>query len=127
MSKPLEGSRVAFTGKLASMSRREAARVVEEAGGEPVADVTRRTALLVVCMEGWPLLPDGSISRSLQRAEELQQRGSTIEIVPESEFLERVGLRERRIDLQKTYTTQEVSELLGLDPATLRRWELFNL
>ena len=127
MSKPLEGSRVAFTGKLASMSRREAARVVEEAGGEPVADVTRRTALLVVGMEGWPLLPDGSISRSLQRAEELQQRGSTIEIVPESEFLERVGLRERRIDLQKTYTTQEVSELLGLDPETLRRWELFDL
>jgi tetratricopeptide (TPR) repeat protein len=127
MSKPLENCRVAFTGKLASMSRREAARVVEAAGGTAVPDVTQRTSLLIVGMEGWPLLPDGTISRSLQRAEELQGRGSNIEIVPESEFLERVGLRERRVELQKAYTTEEVCRLLGLEPETLRRWELFEL
>ena len=127
MSKPLEGLWVAFTGKLASMPRREAARVVEEAGGIPVPDVTRRTSLLIVGMEGWPLLPDGTVSRSLRRAEDLRGRGSKIEIIPESEFLERVGLRERRVELQKTYTTEEACRLLDLEPETLRRWALFEL
>src|SRR5215813_11301897 len=70
----LRQARVTFTGKLASLSRKEACQIVYDGGGEVTPSVSRRTSLVVVGMEGWPLLPDGMISSKLKRAEELMKR-----------------------------------------------------
>jgi DNA ligase (NAD+) len=61
-------SRVAFTGRLACMTRAEAFEVVRSHGGTPSQEVTRRTNVLVVGELGWPLLDDGRPSNKLSRA-----------------------------------------------------------
>ncbi len=127
VSMDLRSARVAFTGRLASMTRREARAVVTSSGGVLVETVSRRTSVLVVGMAGWPLLPDGTISRKLQRAETLNRGGAAIRIVAEEEFLELAGLAERATRLDKAYPASHVCDLLGLDPDALRRWELFGL
>ena len=118
---------VVFTGKLASMTRRDAAAIVESAGGRVVTTVSRRTSTVVVGMEGWPLLPDGRVSRSLRRAEEMKERGDAIQIISEAVFLERLGLQERQPRVRKSYPAEQVCQLVGLDPAVLRRWEVMGL
>ena len=62
-------ARVSFTGQLASITRKEARDLVHAAGGQTVSAVSRRTSMLVVGMDGWPLLPSGEIASKLQRAE----------------------------------------------------------
>ena len=54
-AQPLSGARVAFTGKLASMTHPRAREAVRDAGGVPTVEVSRRTSLLVVGMHGWQL------------------------------------------------------------------------
>ncbi len=127
VSDSLKLARVAFTGRLASMTRREAAGLVKAAGGALVTTVSRRTSLLVVGMDGWPLLPDGTVSRKLGRAETLNRQGARIRIVSEAAFLEMAGLTRRAPDLRKSFPAAHVSSLLGIDEASLRRWELFGL
>lgn len=104
------------------MTRRQAEDSVRQAGGEPVGQVSRRTSILVVGMLGWPILPDGTISTKLRRAEQLG-----LSIVSEADFLERVGLTECRDALHKTYPIEQVEALVGVDAQTLRRWEQFGL
>src|ERR1700739_1839981 len=86
MSVELDGSAltssVAFTGRLARMSRAEAFDVVRQRGGTPSPEVTKRTKVLVVGEFGWPLLDDGRPSNKLSRATALG-----IPIVSERRFL----------------------------------------
>ncbi|MCI0421714.1 MAG: tetratricopeptide repeat protein [Acidobacteria bacterium] len=119
---------VSFTGRLASMSREEAHRLVREAGGEPSSGISRRTSLLVVGMGGWPLLPDGMVGSKLKRAEELIRRGYGIRILSEEGFLELAGRKNRQPQpVPKTYPAAEVCKRLKLSPEALQRWEQFGL
>src|SRR4029077_11545450 len=79
-------SSVAFTGRLACMSRAEAFDVVRQRGGSPSPAVTKRTQILIVGELGWPLLDDGRPSNKLSRATEYG-----IPIVGERRFLEWIG------------------------------------
>src|SRR5260370_6572488 len=79
-------STVAFTGRLACMSRAEAFEVVRQHGGTPSQAVTRRTKVLVVGELGWPLLDDGRPSNKLSRASSYG-----IPVVSERRFLEWTG------------------------------------
>jgi NAD-dependent DNA ligase len=74
---------VAFTGRLACMTRAEAFEVVRQNGGSPSQTVTKQTKLLVVGELGWPLLDDGRPSNKLSRATEYD-----IPVVSERRFLE---------------------------------------
>ena len=123
----LKNARVAFTGKLASMTRPEAVRTVLAAGGKAADSVSRSTSTLVVGMCGWPLLADGQISGKLRRAEKLVRDGCQIRIVSELVFLELAGLAERQCELWKAYPKQEVCQLLNIQPDMLQRWEQFSL
>jgi tetratricopeptide (TPR) repeat protein len=123
----LKGARVALTGKLATMPRRRAIELVRAAGGDFASEVSGRTTLLVVGMDGWPLLADGSISKRLQRAEALRAAGRRIEIISEPAFLERIGQRTPEPTGRKTYSAEVIRNLLKVRPATLRRWEQLGL
>jgi tetratricopeptide (TPR) repeat protein len=119
---------VSFTGRLASISREEACRLVREAGGEPSIGVSRKTSFLIVGMAGWPLLPDGGVGSKLKRAEELRRRGCDISILSEEAFLELVGRKNRqRSIVPKTHSAAEVCKRLGLSSEVLQRWEQFGL
>jgi NAD-dependent DNA ligase len=90
-------SSVAFTGRLACMTRAEAFDVVRQRGGTASPAVTKRTKILVVGELGWPLLDDGRPSNKLSRASEYG-----IPAVSERRFLEWIG-RAVPDSVQKTY------------------------
>ena len=124
----LKGERVAFTGRLASMSRRDAERLVNECGGVVSASVSAATTLLVVGMDGWPLLADGRLSNKLQKAEQLRTRSKRrLRICSEQQFLERTGVNPQPMLADKPLDAKQVSELVGVAPEILRRWELLGL
>lgn len=54
----LEGKQVACTGSLACMTRAQAADLIHAFGGRFVPSVTRKTNVLLVGQEGWPLQKD---------------------------------------------------------------------
>ena len=101
-------SLVAFTGRLACMSRAEAFEVVRQRGGTPSPAVTKRTRVLIVGELGWPLLDDGRPSNKLSRATALD-----IPIVSERRFLEWVGKSASDND-QKTYSADQLAALSKL-------------
>lgn len=114
---PLDSERVAFTGRLASMTRLEAAELVRTAGGEFSPSVTRKTTVLVIGEEGWPLKKDGRLTRNLLRA---QQQG--IDVASEGEFLERLGLQDLGESICRRYTLTQLSRMLGVRRDRLRSW-----
>jgi tetratricopeptide (TPR) repeat protein len=105
---------VAFTGKLASMTRAEAFAVVREQGGTPSETVSKKTKVVVVGELGWPLLDDGQPSRKLSTA-----AGYGIPAVSERRFLEWIG-KAAPDTLAKTYTAQQIATLSGLDAQRLQ-------
>src|SRR5262245_4091376 len=94
-SQALGGQRVALTGALVSMPRREAAALVRRCGGEFSSYVGRETSLLVVGEQGWPLKRNGRLTNKLQQAHRLRRAGCSIEILGEEAFLQRLGLHQQ--------------------------------
>src|ERR1700730_17409780 len=101
-------SSVAFTGRLACMTRTEAFEVVAQRGGIPSQSVTKRTRLLIVGELGWPLLDDGRPSNKLSRAS-----AYGVPIVSERRFLEWIG-KAVPDNLHKTYSADQLSSLSKL-------------
>ena len=94
---------VAFTGRLACMTRAEAFGVVAQRGGMPSPAVTKRTKLLIVGELGWPLLDDGRPSNKLRRAS-----AYGVPIVSERRFLEWIG-KVIPDNLHKTYSADQLA------------------
>jgi tetratricopeptide (TPR) repeat protein len=114
-------STVAFTGRLACMTRAEAFEVVRSHGGTPSQAVTRQTNVLVVGGLGWPLLDDGRPSNKLSRA------GSYgIPVVSERRFLEWIG-RAAPDSLNRTYSAEQIAALSKLSSSTIDQLVRFGL
>src|SRR6516162_2983587 len=101
-------SSVAFTGRLACMTRAEAFEVVRQHGGTPSQTVTKRTKLLIVGELGWPLLDDGRPSNKLARA-----RSYSVPVVSERRFLEWTG-KFIPDNTNKAYSIDQLASLSGL-------------
>lgn len=121
-SEVLRGTRIAFVGRLASMSRREAARLVREQGAVVVERPDASVDLVVVGEEGLPLGdaldPDELFDAETRRAVEQ----GTVCVVPETELWHRLGLVEAEQDVRRLYTPAMLAELLGVPVAVIRRW-----
>src|SRR5438132_13711092 len=114
-------SSVAFTGRLACMSRSEAFEVVRRHGGTPSPAVTRQTNVLVVGELGWPLLDDGRPSNKLSRA------GSYgIPVVSERRFLEWIG-KAVPDSLNRAYSADQIATLSNLSSRTVDELVRFGL
>jgi tetratricopeptide (TPR) repeat protein len=105
---------VAFTGRLACMTRAEAFEVIRQRGGTPSETVTKRTKLLIVGELGWPLLDDGRPSNKLSRATTYG-----IPVANERRFLEWIG-RAVPDGVQKTYSTDQIIALSRLSGDMIR-------
>ena len=127
LAAPLRGVELAITGRLASMRRDEATRRVAEAGGSYAQTPTETTQVLVVGQDGPPLGEDGRPTRHLRRARELRDAGHPIRIVPEAEFLDLLGLAERRSDLARLYTTEQLARILGIPRREITAWRRAGL
>jgi thioredoxin-like negative regulator of GroEL len=119
-SSALKGS-VAFTGRLACMTRAEAFEVVRQHGGTPSKAVTKRTNLLIVGELGWPLLGDGRPSNKLTRAGSYR-----IPVVSERRFLEWIG-KAVPDELQKTYSGEQLAALSKMPGETIQELVQFGL
>lgn len=122
----LQGERVAFTGTLASMTHKEAFDLVSAQGGIPMSSASGQTTMLVVGDEGWPLEADGKASQKFELIDALRTEGKDIRIVSESEWLHLLGLAERD-EIHREYTPAMLSELLGVNVRSIRRWERLGL
>jgi tetratricopeptide (TPR) repeat protein len=114
-------STVAFTGRLACMSRAEAFEVVRQHGGTPSQAVTRRTNVLIVGELGWPLLDDGRPSNKLSRASSYG-----IPVVSERRFVEWTG-KAVPDSLHRTYSADQIATLSKLSNGTIDELVRFGL
>jgi hypothetical protein len=114
-------SSVAFTGRLACMTRAEAFAVVHQHGGKPNQAVTKQTKLLIVGELGWPLLDDGRPSNKLSRAV-----AYGVPVVSERRFLEWIGKVTPDI-VHKTYSAEQLAALSRLSNDTIRELAQFGL
>jgi len=105
---------VAFTGRLACMTRDEAFKVVRQHGGMPSQTVTKRTKLLIVGELGWPLLDDGRPSNKLSRA-----TAFGIPVASERRFLEWIG-KAVPDSVHKTYSIEQIAALSNLPDYTIK-------
>jgi DNA polymerase-3 subunit epsilon len=78
---------VVFTGKLSSMSRDEAMRLVRRLGGTAGSSVTRSTTILVTNMEDIKDLQREEMSNKLKKATDLNAKGQDIRFLNEEQFL----------------------------------------
>ena len=114
-------SKVAFTGRLACMTRAQAFEVVRSHGGTPSQTVTRQTNVLVVGELGWPLLDDGRPSNKLSRA------GSYgVPVVSERRFLEWIG-KAVPDSWHRTYSADQIAALSKLSSNTIDELVRFGL
>lgn len=101
-----ENQAVVFTGKLASLPRKEAQELVQNLGGKAGSTVTKATTYLVVGNGGY--LTNISKSQKLKNAERTNEQGGRIKIISETMFLELVGLdSEYKLD-NKYYALSDI-------------------
>jgi tetratricopeptide (TPR) repeat protein len=122
-AQPLKDQRVAFTGRLACLTRARAADLVRAHGGEWLPAVTRLTSMVVVGQEGWPLGRDGRLTQDLQKARKLQ-RSQHISILTETDFLARLGMASGG---PQRLSTAELSQLLKVSGERIRGWVRLGL
>jgi DNA-binding transcriptional MerR regulator len=126
-SLPLVGETVAFTGTLASMTHRDAIRLVEQFGGRATQTVSGSITMLVIGEEGWPLEPDGGTSQKLQQTLQLVANGSDARILSESDWLQLLNLDEHREEIRRSHTPAMLSQLLDVPVRMIRRWARLGL
>lgn len=124
---PLHKQLVLFTGRLASAKRQQAQLWVEEAGGHCAKNLSKKTTLVVVGMLGWAVLPNGAISKSLEKAELYQQQGQPLDIISEAVFLERIGRNPAKELQSGSMELESAARLINVDVSDLHRWEQFGL
>ena len=85
------GEKIVFTGKLDTLSRKQAQALVTALGGKPQMAVTKDTTILVVGKANTNLFQEDPRSLKMQKVEALQQVGLLISVLSEKAFLEQVS------------------------------------
>ena len=105
------GQAIYLVGQLQSLTRREAAELIEARGGRIVED---DPTLIVLC-------EDPTFEESDEASQLARQSGA--ELVEESEFIERLGLIGTGEGVSRLYTTAMLAGLVGVPISSIRRWE----
>jgi NAD-dependent DNA ligase len=84
------GKKFLFTGKLAAMTRTQAASYVDAAGGKNAGSVSKDLDYLVIGDDGSFLYGAGTKGDKTIAAEKLIANGSSLQIISETQFLEMV-------------------------------------
>ena len=121
MTKVLEGKRIAFLGRLSSMSRKDAAELVRARGALVSEKPSAQVDWIVLGEEN--TIEDFLQSES-QTAETLRKLldAQSVEIVGETRLWQELGLLGEPVSLDRLYTPAMLAELLGVSVAVIRRW-----
>jgi hypothetical protein len=82
------GASFVFTGKMATMPRRDAEQRVRDSNGSVSSSVTKKLHYLVIGDEGSPLYSGGAKGDKQTKAEQLNAAGANIRIISETAFLQ---------------------------------------
>ena len=88
----LRGEKIVFTGKLDTLSRKQAQDLVSALGGKPQAAVTKDTTILVVGKASTNLFQEDPRSLKMQKVDTLEQEGRSVCVLSEQAFLEKALL-----------------------------------
>jgi tetratricopeptide (TPR) repeat protein len=121
-SEILRGKRVAFVGKLASMPKREAARLIRQHGAVVVEKPDPSVHLVVVGEEGLPPIDTADLDELFDADVRRAADQGSLTVIPETELWQRLGLVEPQQDVRRLYTPAMLAELLGVPIAVIRRW-----
>jgi tetratricopeptide (TPR) repeat protein len=112
--------RLAFVGKLASMSKREAQQRVREHGGVCVERPEAGVDLIVV---GEAELPLTDLTELLgDGARQAAERGD-LAVLTETQLWQRLGFVEGEQSIHRLYTPAMLANLAGVPIAVVRRWQ----
>lgn len=121
-SEILQGKRVAFVGKLASMSKREAGRLVRAYGATVADNVDQSVDLVAVGEDGLPIGDISDVDDLFGESTRQAAEQGSLEILTETELWHRLGLVELEQDIHRLYTPAMLAELLKVPVAVIRRW-----
>jgi len=110
---------VAFVGSLGGVSRRDARRVVKQAGGSFCELTDPQLNLIVLGADELPAEDPLSHLSADQRA---SIDAGKIEVIEETQFWERLGLVDVEQQFHRLYTPAMLAELLEVSVATVRHW-----
>ena len=140
---PLSQKRVAFSGKLGGVSKREADRLVKNCGGVPVPLSSDEIDLVVLGADELPMAHQQELLDDRLRG---WVRRGKLEVIDESQFWIRLGFNGNRTetdedhgdhndtstftsqkeksgsDIQRLYTPAMVAELIKVTVADVRKW-----
>jgi tetratricopeptide (TPR) repeat protein len=116
----LKDRRVFIVGKLASMPRREAERLIRERGGRLVDRVSDQVDVIVTS-DADPKL--SAVNRALfdDDLRERMVRGE-VEVLRESDLLAGIGLIDSGQGVERLYTAPMLAELVRVPVAAIRQW-----
>jgi tetratricopeptide (TPR) repeat protein len=103
----LEGERVAFLGRLSSMTREEAGELVRGHGGTPLRKADATATMIVVGDEA---------------AVDFKDRLVHASVLDESDFWRRLGLLESCSQVRGLYTTAMLASIIGVPRQIVSRW-----
>jgi tetratricopeptide (TPR) repeat protein len=121
-SEILSGRRIALVGKLASMSKRDAAQLVRRQGAVVVEKPDTSVDLVVVGEEGLPLAELSDLEQVFDEPTRQALEGGALEVITETQLWHRLGLVDLEPDAQRLYTPAMLAELAGVSVAVIRRW-----
>ncbi|WP_406540887.1 BRCT domain-containing protein [Clostridium ljungdahlii] len=120
-----------FTGELKSLGRKEAMQKVVNLGGTLKSGVSKKTDYLIVGNQDKSLVGENGISSKEEKAAELNENGSSIKILNESEFLELIKTPNKEnsfddsnevVDLNSTIIFNTLDDKIN----KLREWKLLS-
>ena len=82
----LRGEKIVFSGKLDTLSRKQAQALVTALGGKPQAAVTKDTTILGIRKANTNLFQEDPRSLKMQKVEALQQEGYSVCVLSEQEI-----------------------------------------
>ena len=97
----LEEKTYLFTGKLKTMTRKEAEAIVSAANGKNHKAVNGKLDFLVIGDEGSPMYGNGRKGSKQVKAEALIEKGASLSVISETAFLQKMAGEERKFSADR--------------------------
>lgn len=114
----LADERIALAGRLASMSRAEAVKVVAAHGGVLQSKADESTTLVVKGDE----VPMADVAAELAEVVQQLLASGRVTLVDETQLWRRVGLVDEEVGVSRLYTPALLAEMVKVDSRTIHRW-----
>ena len=118
----LEGDRLVLVGRLASMSKRDAAQLIREHGGSVVDRGSENATWIVIGEAELPILDLSDAEEWLDAETREAADEGRVRVATETQLWQHLGLVDADHDVHRLYTPAMLADLLSVDIGTIRRW-----